>query len=139
MKKNGLFVLWGVMFAVCCGLGFVTQPSGVLKALMIVLGLVFFAPPFVLLRRAQERRDLSVAALVRNLAAISLALTLVLLVANVLSLLGGVALGNVLNAILAIVSVPMFCGQIWILSLFCWAFLMIAAHKLVKQMKKTQA
>ena len=139
MKKNGLFALWGVLYAVCCGLGFVTQPGAALKALMIVLGLVFYAPPMALLRRAKVSRDLSTVVLVRNLAAISLLLTLVLLVANVLSLLGGAALGDVLNAILAIVSVPMFCGQIWVLTLFCWAFLMIAANKLVKQMKKTQA
>ena len=139
MKKNGLFALWGVLFTVCCGLGFVTQPGAGLKVLMIALGLVFFAPPVILLSRAQKVRDLPTAALVRNLSALSLGLTLVLLVANVLSLLGGKALGNMLNAILAIVSVPMFCGQIWILSLFCWAFLMIAANKLVKQMKKTQA
>ena len=139
MKKNGLFVLWGVLFAVCAGLGFVSQPAGALKWLMIALGLVFFAPPVILLSRAQKAKDLPMATLVRNLSALSLGLTLVLLVANVLSLLGGKALGNVLNAILAIVSVPMFCGQIWILSLFCWAFLMIAANKLVKQMKKNQA
>ena len=139
MKKNGLFVLWGVLFVVCAGLGFVSQPAGALKWLMIALGLVFFAPPVVLLSRAKATRDLPTAALVRNLSALSLGLTLVLLVANVLSLLGGEALGNVLNAILAIVSVPMFCGQIWVLTLFCWAFLMIAAQKLVKQMKKTQA
>ena len=139
MKKKGLFVLWGVLFAVCAGLGFVPAPDGALKWLMTALGLVFFAPPVVLLHRAKQGGDLPVAALVRNLAAASLGLTLVLLVANVLSLLGGKALGNVLNAILAIVSVPMFCGQIWALSLFCWAFLMIAAQKLVKQMKKTQA
>ena len=139
MKKKGLFVLWGVMFAVCGALGFVDAPVGALKWLMTALGLVFFAPPIVLLRRAEAFRDLPAAALVRNLSALSLGLTLILLVANVLSLLGGVALGNVLDAVLAIVSVPMYCGQIWILTLFCWAFLMIAANKLVKQMKKTQA
>ena len=139
MKKKGLFVLWGVLFAVCAGLGFVGQPTGVLKWLLGALGLVFFAPPVVLLSRAKQFRDLPTAALVRNIAAASLGLTFALLVANFLSLLGGEALGNVLNVILAIVSVPMFCGQIWVLTLFCWAFLMIAAQKLVKQMKKTQA
>ena len=139
MKKKGLFALWGVLFAVCGGLGFVSQPAGALKWLMVILSLVFFAPPAVLLHRAKENGDQSTAALVRNLAAASLGMTLVLLVANVLSVLGGVALGDVLNVILAIVSVPMFCGQIWIMTLFCWAFLMIAAHKLVKQLKKTQA
>ena len=135
MKKNGLFVLWGVLFAACAGLGFVPQPAGALKWLLGLLGLLFFAPPVLLLARAKESGDRAVAALVRNLAIASLVLTLLALVGNVLSLLGGVKLGNVLNAVLAIVSTPMFCSQIWVLSIFCWAFLMIAANKLMKKMK----
>ena len=135
MKKKGLFVLWGVLFAACAGLGFVPQPTDGLKWLLGLLGLLFFAPPVLLLARAQESGDRAVAALVRNLAIASLVLTLLALVGNVLSLLGGVTLGNVMNVVLAIVSTPMFCGQIWVLSIFCWAFLMIAANKLVKKMK----
>ena len=135
MKKKGLFVLWGVLFAACAGLGFVPQPTGGLKWLLGLLGLLFFAPPVLLLARAQESGDRAVAALVRNLAIASLVLTLLALVGNVLSLLGGVTLGNVMNVVLAIVSTPMFCSQIWVLSIFCWAFLMIAANKLVKKMK----
>ena len=135
MKKKGLFVLWGVLFAACAGLGFVPQPTGGLKWLLGLLGLLFFAPPVLLLARAQESGDRTVAALVRNLAIASLVLTLLALVGNVLSLLGGVTLGNVMNVVLAIVSTPMFCSQIWVLSIFCWAFLMIAANKLVKKMK----
>ena len=135
MKKKGLFVLWGVLFAACAGLGFVPQPAGALKWLLGLLGLVFFAPPVLLLARAKESGDRAAAALVRNLAIASLVLTLLALVGNVLSLLGGVKLGNVLNAVLAIVSTPMFCSQIWVLSIFCWAFLMIAANKLMKKMK----
>ena len=135
MKKNGLLVLWGVLFAACAGLGFVSQPEGALKWLLGAIGLVFFAPPLLLLRRAKESGDRAVAALVRNLAIASLVLTLLALVGNVLSLLGGVTLGNVLNAVLAIVSTPMFCSQIWVLSIFCWAFLMISANKLLKKMK----
>ena len=135
MKKKGLFVLWGVLFVSCAGLGFVPQPTDGLKWLLGLLGLLFFAPPVLLLARAQESGDRAVAALVRNLAIASLVLTLLALVGNVLSLLGGVTLGNVMNVVLAIVSTPMFCGQIWVLSIFCWAFLMIAANKLVKKMK----
>ena len=135
MKKKGLFVLWGVLFVSCAGLGFVPQPTGGLKWLLGLLGLLFFAPPVLLLARAKESGDRAVAALVRNLSVASLVLTLLALVGNVLSLLGGVTLGNVLNAVLAIVSTPMFCSQIWVLSIFCWAFLMIAANKLIKKMK----
>ena len=125
MNRKLLLSLWGGLFVSCAALGFVQVQGGVLKWLM-------------LLRGAKERRDCAMAALVRNIAAGSLALTLMLLVANVLSLRGSVALGNVLNVALAIVSTPMFCGQSWALTLFCWAFVMIAAHKLVKQIKKTQ-
>ena len=139
MNRKFLLALWGGLFVSCAGLGFVHEPQGVLKWLMILLGLVFFAPPVMLLADARERKDVSMAALVRSIAAGSLILTLVALVANFLSLLGSVTLGDVLNAVLAIVSVPMYCSQIWILSIFCWAFLMIGAHQLVKQMKKTQA
>ena len=138
MKKNALLGLWAGLFMVCAVLGFVPRPEGVLRWLLTALGLVFFAPPMVLLRRAKESGDRAAAVLVRNLAAGSLGLTLVLLVANVLSVLGSETLGIVLNAVLAVVSTPMFCGQIWVLSLFCWAFLMIGAGKLAKQMK-TQA
>ena len=135
MKKNGLFVLWGVLFAACAGLGFVPQPSGALKWLLGILGLVFFAPPVLLLRRAKESSDRAVVALVRNLSLLSLSLTLAALVANVLSLLGGEGLGIALNVVLAIVSTPMYCGQIWILPLFCWAFLMVGANTLLKKRK----
>ena len=138
MDRKFLLALWGVLFAVCAAMGFVSQAQGVLRALLAVLGLVFFAPPMLLLHRAKAASDCSTALLVRNIAAVSLVLTLVILVANVLSLRGSVALGNVLHVVLVIVSTPMFCAQIWIVPLFCWAFLMIAAGKLVKQMKKTQ-
>ena len=129
MKKKGLFVLWGVLFVSCAGLGFVPQPTGGLKWLLGLLGLLFFAPPVLLLARAQESGDRAVAALVRNLAIASLALTLLALVGNVLSLLGGVKLGNVLNAVLAIVSTPMFCSGKWVLSLFGWACLLMVSLK----------
>ena len=138
MNQKFLYALWGGLFAACAALGFVPQPAGVLAWLMAALGLLFFVPPMLLLHRAKAASHRPTAVLVRNIAAISLGLTLLLLVANFLSLLGSVTLGNVLNVVLAIVSTPMFCGQVWALTLFCWAFLMIAANKLVKQMNKTQ-
>ena len=138
MNRKFLLALWGGLFAVCAAMGFVPQPQGALRVLLAVLGLVFFAPPVMLLHRAKTAADRSTVLLVRNIAAGILTLTMVTLVANVLSLRGSVALGNVLNVVLAIVSTPMFCGQIWIVTLFCWAFLMIAAGKLARQMKKTQ-
>ena len=139
MNRKFLYALWGGLFVACGALGFVPQPGSVLTWLMAALGLLFFLPPMLLLHRAKAASHRPTAVLVRNIAAASLGLTFVLLVANFLSLLGSVALGNVLNVVLAIVSTPMFCGQVWALTLFCWAFLLIAANKRAKQMKKTQA
>lgn len=138
MDRKFLPALWGGMFVVCAALGFVPEPTGGLSFLMALLSLLFFAPPVLLLRQAAMRGHVPTATLVRNLAALSLGLTLAALVANVLSLLGSEALGDVLHVVLVIVSAPMFCAQIWAVPLFCWAFLMIGAHKLVKKMKKTQ-
>ena len=138
MNRILLYALWGGLFAVCAALGFVSQPGGILTWLMAALGLLFFVPPMLLLHRARAASHRPTAVLVRNIAAASLGLTFVLLVANFLSLLGSVALGNVLNVVLAIVSTPMFCGRVWALTLFCWAFLLICAAKLAKQMNKTQ-
>ena len=138
MNRKFLLALWGGLFVVCAALGFVPEPRGLLMWLLGALGLLFFVPPMVLLHRAKAHGHRPTAVLVRNIAAVSLGLTLLALVANVLSLLGSVALGDALNVVLAIVSTPMFCGQFWALTLFCWAFLMIAANKLAKNMK-TQA
>ena len=135
MNRKFLFALWGGLFAGCAALGFVPQPGSVLTWLMAALGLLFFVPPMLLLHRAKAASHRPTAVLVRNIAAASLGLTFVLLVANFLSLLGSVALGNALNVVLAIVSTPMYCGQIWLLPLFCWAFLMVGANKLLKKMK----
>ena len=138
MNRKFLLALWGGLFVVCAAFGFVAEPAGALSFLMAALSLMFFAPPVLLLRQAAQRGHVPTAALVRNLSALSLGLTLLMLVANVLSLLGTETLGNVLHVVLVIVSAPMFCAQIWVIPLFCWAFLMIGAHKLVKKMKKTQ-
>ena len=135
MDRKWMLALWGGLFIVCAALGFVPAPTGALSFFMALLSLVFFAPPLVLLVRAKQSGDCATAALVRNLSAASLALTLLALVGNVLSLLGGVTLGNVMNVVLAIVSTPMYCGQIWILPLFCWAFLMVGANMLLKKMQ----
>ena len=138
MNRKFLLALWGGLFAVCAAFGFVSEPAGALSFLMAALSLMFFVPPVLLLRQAAQTGHVPTAVLVRNLSAVSLGLTLAALVGNVLSLLGSVALGNVMHVVLAIVSAPMFCAQIWVIPLFCWAFLMIGAHKLQKKMKKTQ-
>ncbi len=136
MKKQYLFALWGGLFTLCAALGFIPQPSGALQILMSLLSVAFFVPPALLLRLAGQEKDQNTVVLLRNLAAASLVLTVLLIIANFLSALAGEQLGNILHCILIIVSSPMVCSGFWALSLFLWACVMIASLNLLKGMKK---
>ena len=135
MKKHYLFALWGGLFTLCAALGFIPAPGTALKILLTLLSVAFFIPGALLLHLSAKNGDRSAAELVRNLAAASLAFTLILIVANFFSALGGETLGNILYSILVIVSTPMVCSGYWALSLFLWACLMIGAMQILKQKK----
>ena len=128
MDKRTLLVIWSILFLLCAILGFIPAPTGFLKGLMVVAALGFFVPPALLVWKG----DASSAKLVRNLSIASLAATLAAIVLNLLSVVMSEAAGQALYAILVIVSTPMVCGSYWILSLFCWAFLMTWAGKKCK-------
>lgn len=129
MTKKVLFSLWGVLFIVCAGLGFIPEPAGILRGLLTGISVLFFVPPALLLYRAGKTQDDGSRLLVRNLSALSLLLTLILLVLNFLTALGSDALGRILYSVLVIVSSPMVCSGYWALSLFLWACLLMGSLK----------
>ena len=130
MNKKNLFVLWGVLFILCAGLGFLPEPAGLLKGLMTALSVLFFVPPALLLYHA----DRETALLIRNLSALSLGVTLVTLILNFVLAVSSEFLGNVLHYILVVVSSPMICSGYWVLSLFLWAcLLMVSLQNLRKK------
>jgi len=133
MNTKSYYTLWAGFFILCAGLGFVPEPAGFGKILLILVSIAFFLPPACLLNMAQKRGDKLHIRIVRNLAFASLVLTLVLIIANFMSLQGSEALGNVLYILLVIVSAPMVCSQYWVLGLFGWACLMIWAGSLLKK------
>ena len=133
MNKKRKFILWGVLFAICAGLGFVPQPEGAVKALMILLSFGFFAVGGWILRDACREGDRGTLALVRMLSLASLIATLVMLIANFLSIFVSQTLGNVLHYMLIVVSSPMFCAPTWAVSLFLWACLMVVSQKMLKK------
>lgn len=124
MNHKRLFALWGGLFIVCTGLGFIPEPAGILRGVLTICALVFFLPGIMLVYRGYQQRDTHTLKLVRNLSAASLGLTLALLVLSVLTALQSEALGNALYCVLAIVSTPMVCSGYWALSLFLWACLL---------------
>lgn len=137
MKKKSLFIAWGGLFIICAGLGFIPgfqdELSGILQAVLTLFSLAFFVPPAMLLYAAGKEKDVHTLKLVRNLAALSLALTLVTLVLNFLSVMGSELMGSILYSILIIISAPMVCSGYWALSLFLWACLLMVS---ISQLKK---
>ena len=125
MNKKTLFVLWGVLFILCAGLGFIPAPAGALKGLMTALSILFFLPPALLLWKADRETGL----LIRNLSMLSLGVTMVTLILNFVMAVSSEFLGNVLHYILVIVSAPMICSGYWVLSLFLWASLLMVSLK----------
>ena len=136
MNSKTLYALWGGLFVLCAGLGFIPEPAGFLKFLLAAVGLVFFIPPMLLLLEAAHTGNRDRVALIRNLSIAWLAATAGLLAANFLSLAGTPALGDILYTLLTIATAPMICGQVWVLTMFCWAFLLFTCIHMLRHMKK---
>ena len=129
MNKKMLFTLWGVLYALCALLGFASNPSNALGILMTMLALAFFLPPLLLIRSGEK----SAVLLVRNLAAIWLFLTVVLIISNILSVNDSVRVGNILYTLLIIISSPMICARYWVLAIFGWAYLLFDSINKLKK------
>ena len=133
MNKKRLYILWAGLFILCGACGFIPEPEGTLRFVLTALSLLFFLPPACLLYLAEKSQDTDLAKLIRNLSAMSLGLSLVLLILNFLTALRSEFLGQVLHYILVIVSCPMICSGHWAMSLFFWACLLVAS---VKQLRR---
>lgn len=129
MEKKNVRYIWAGLFILTALLGFITEPNGLIKALMVISALAFFVPPAYLLKQG----DMQDVRLVRNLSIASLATTAALLVLNVMSVLASEAVGTGLYALLILLSAPMVCSQYWALSLFLWACLLMVSLKKLKK------
>ena len=129
MNNRILFALWGGLFVLCAALGFLPETNGWMTAVSVV----FFLPPALLLYDAHKNRDLHTAKLIRTLSGLSLGLTVLLLVLNLLTAMQSEFLGSVLHYTLTIVSSPMICSGHWAMSLFLWACLLMVSGKQIKR------
>lgn len=127
MKDTTLLLIWGLLGALCAGLGFIPEPAGFGKWVLVLLALLFFLPGAVLLLRGIRREDRKAVVRIRRISLASLGLTLLLLMGNLLSVDGSQLLGDLAYGLLALVSVPMLCGQYWWMSLFLWGALLTAS------------
>ncbi len=133
MKYRITYGIWAGLFALCAGLGFL--PEGPADPWLTALSVVFFAPAVLILLWASREGERSHILLVRNLSAWSLVVTLVLLVANVVSAISSRWVGDVLHALLTVMAAPLVCSRIWALSMFLWACLLMTSLSLAKKRK----
>ena len=92
---------------------------------MTVMSIIFFIPGIVLLVDSLRKQDKPLLVQLRWISGLSLGLTVVMLIVNFLSVTASQTAGTVLYYLLGIVSVPMFCSQHYVLSLFLWACILI--------------
>lgn len=133
MKKSSLLALWGILYIICAGLGFIPEPEGGVRVLLLVISLLFFVPPAIVLYDAIRCGDQKTTRLIRLLSAASLGITLLLIILSILTAASGEAVGSVLNVLLVVLSAPMFCSNYWALSLFLWAALLTASFTAKKK------
>ena len=118
------FIAWGVLYLLGAIFPFIPEPEW----LGVLTSLVFFVPPALLLYR-----DSTTARLIRILSITWLALTVFLLVLNILSVTMTELAGTVLYYTMAIFSSPMICGRNWLIALFGWACLLVVSSKILKK------
>jgi hypothetical protein len=129
MKKRILWGAWILLYGICAGLAHIPQREGNQLWAIPALAALFFVPGALLLFDALRRNDGQLLRALRWISGLSVGLTVVTLIANVLSALGGETLGWVLHEILIFVSVPMLCLGKWYLSMFLWCCIFFATLK----------
>lgn len=127
MRKKLLYGSWILLYSICAVAGFVVkEPNTLQRVALFIFSALFFLPPFLLLINTYRQQNKKTLRFLRWISGLSLLLTLLLLVANVASALGNELLGNVLYALLVLLSVPMIGSHQWFFSLLLWACLFFA-------------
>ena len=136
MKDKLLYYLWGGWYIVCALLGFIPQPEGFVRVLLVLAALAFFVPGGILLYRAVRDQNVGRLRLIRNLSLIWLATAFLLLVLNFLSFYAGEATGDALYGFMILLTAPMVCGQYYVLSLFLWAVFLMTSLSFLRKIRK---
>ena len=139
MKNKPMFVIWILYYFTCVALACIPNPQGPLRGFILLVGLLFFVPGGILLARYCKAGHRKVLVFFRNLSLISLSLSVVMFLVNVLSTALSETAGDVCQALLILVSVPMSCCEdAWILSLFGWSIYLSVARFYLKNGSKPE-
>lgn len=136
MKDKQLYLYWLYLYILCAALGFIpAERSPLVTALLALASIAFFIPPAMLLYRGIRQEKRQHPRFIAIASGVSLVLTTVLFIANTLTALvpTNLLLGNILNAVLVVFSVPMMCAPYPFLGMFGWACLLILALRFRKK------
>lgn len=124
MAKRLWYYVWIGLFLVTACVGFLPAREGAWRVVSTLLAVLFFLPPAWILKTG-DGKD---AKRVFFISLSSLCLTVATIIVSVICARGSEALGNALHGLLVVVSAPMVCGGVWVLSLFLWACLLFASR-----------
>ncbi|MBR2048902.1 MAG: hypothetical protein IJ960_09945 [Oscillospiraceae bacterium] len=128
LRYRQLYTLWGGLFGLTALLGLLFPGAkGIGQALLIVLAVGFFLPPWLILIKARAAGVKKHIILIRCLAAASLAATLALLCAGIRSLALGEGVGQLIHVLTSILCAPLTCGNFYALPIFLWATLLFGS------------
>ena len=128
-----LWIIWAMAYVICTVCAFIPVTQDALRGLFLLLSLGFFVPPGFLIYEAVQSKKKKTLQCIRNLSILSLALTLVTILLNFMSFQASEIWGLVLYWLLILVSTPMVCSQVWVVSLFGWAILLFTCLTYLKK------
>ena len=135
MTNLFLFIAWCVLYVLCAGLGCIAAPTGLIYGLCILASLLFFVPPAILLHRAIKTGDQRTVKHIVRISVIWLIVTPMMIICNFLSVGASALAGTILYYLMIVATSPMICGQIWVLSIFLWACLLMAGLQFLRKKK----
>ena len=135
IKTTKIWIAWGVLYVLCTALSFINIVSGALSGLMILLSIGFFVPGFWLVQEGKKWRSSILLKQVCLVSLLSLGLTVLAIVLNFATAQASDAWGMVAYWFLILVSTPMICSQVWVISLFLWACLLMYTIACLKKRK----
>lgn len=125
MKQKLIYLLWLFLYIVCVGLGTVQEDILILQIFQGLFALLFYVPPVLLALEGLKKGQRKYLLQIRAMSIVSLALTLVFMIANIASVYASRAVGNTLNQLYILVAAPMHCLPYGFISLFLWASLLM--------------
>ena len=130
-----LWISWAAAYVICTIGGLIPTGEGSSVGLfLMLLGLAFFIPPALLIRYVVMKKRRTPLLYVRNISIISLGVTLLMIILNMATYEAPEALQLIMSWLLALVYAPMGClpEQIWFVSLFGWACVLMASLQYLK-------